>query len=227
MNDFDEFAADYSGCLDRSLRIIGQKHETFIDVKARLLIDLVARRIGDVRNQHLLDVGCGIGLIAQRLTGHVKSYSGIDVSRTSIKNAQHRVPAAAFIHYDGSHIPFEDGVFSLVFAACVAHHIPMGERLNFFVEMARVVKPNGLVVVLEHNPFNPFTRLIVGRCELDTDAILLTAASSRQLLIDCGLKPIEQRYFTFFPFNIGLMTKMEGRLGWLPFGAQYYVAAGR
>ena len=45
--------------------------------------------------------------------------------------------------------------------------------------MRRVVRPGGLLCIIEHNPFNPLTRLAVVRCEFDRDAVLLPALAPR------------------------------------------------
>ena len=53
--------------------------------------------------------------------------------------------------------------------------------------MRRVVRPGGLVCVIEHNPLNPLTRsLAVSRCEFDSDAVLLGASTTRKLMAAGG-----------------------------------------
>jgi hypothetical protein len=88
-----------------------------------------------------------------------------------------------------------------------------------------VVRPGGLVCVIEHNPLNPLTRLAVMRCEFDRDAALLRAGQTRRLLEDAGLRAIDTRYFVLLPWATPLMRRIERRLRNLPFGAQY-VACG-
>ena len=94
-----------------------------------------------------------------------------------------------------------------------------------FAELARVVRPGGLVFVFEHNPWNPVTRAIVRDCPLDRDAVLLTAPETRGLLSRAGLEVVEQRYYLFFPRSLGFLRRFEPWLAWLPLGGQYYVAA--
>jgi hypothetical protein len=80
-----------------------------------------------------------------------------------------------------------------------------------------------MVTILEHNPLNPATRLVVSRCEFDEDAILLGRRESERLLTDAGLAPAETAYILFFPFR----NDFERHLSRLPMGAQYYVASSR
>jgi hypothetical protein len=53
--------------------------------------------------------------------------------------------------------------------------------------------------MIEHNPLNPITRLIVSRTPVDADAILLPAKEGQRLVFAAGLRAIEQEYFLHFP----------------------------
>ena len=88
-------------------------------------------------------------------------------------------------------------------------------------EMRRVVRPGGLVCVIEHNPLNPLTRLAVARCEFDRDAVLLGAGTARKLMAGAGLRQIDSRYFVLLPWEATPARRVEGALSQLPLGAQY------
>ena len=121
-------------------------------------------------------------------------------------------------------MPYSDGAFDLTFAVCVVHHVPRSDWSIFAAEMARVLRPGGLALIIEHNPFNPVTRHVVNRCEFDRDAVLLTARTCRHLMQGAGLKIVEKNYITFIPFQMRGVEQIERRLGWLPLGAQYIVS---
>ncbi len=225
MDRFDRYADEYQDLMSRSVALVGQSHDFFLKLKVRLLLDLVARRIGDSQQARLLDVGCGIGLIERALVGQVGSLYGIDVSQRSVRLATEGTAGATFLHYDGQRLPFADDVFDLTYAVCVLHHVPAAKWSGFVAEMARVVRPGGLALIIEHNPITPLTRLVVSRCELDKDATLLSARRCRKLLRGAGLDIVEQRYFAFIPFSLPGAAHVERGLAWLPLGAQYYLAA--
>jgi hypothetical protein len=105
--------------------------------------------------------------------------------------------------------------------------VPTAQCPRFAAELARVVRPGGLVAVFEHNPFNPLTRWAVQRCEFDRDAVLLSRGRATTVLRRAGLELAERRYIVFLPFGGERMEPLERRLGNLPIGAQYYVAARR
>ena len=137
--------------------------------------------------------------------------------------AAHRNPNVEYVVSHAATFPFADATFDVAFASCVLHHVPRAECAALVAEMARAVRPGGLVIVLEHNPLNPATRLVVARCEFDKDAELLHMQETRALLAAAGLRERERAYILFFPWR----NAFERRLARLPLGAQYYVASSR
>jgi ubiquinone/menaquinone biosynthesis C-methylase UbiE len=125
--------------------------------------------------------------------------------------------------YEGDKLPLEDNTMDIVFASCVMHHLQPKDLTKFTAEMTRVVRPGGLVAIIEHNPWNPLTRLAVSSCEFDRDAVLLTRKTASRLLKDAGLYIQDEAYILFFPLNYGFCRAVESRLRWLPLGAQYLV----
>ena len=173
----------------------------------------------------MLDVGCGIGLAERSLASRVRTVVAGDVSAAMIEEARGLVPEVKFIHLPPRGLPFDDGAFDVQFCYCVYHHVPLHERRAMVAELARVVRPGGLLFVFEHNPYNPVTRKIVRDCPLDRDAVLLAPRETRDLLRGADLEVIEQRYYLFFPKLLGFLRRIEPWLGWLPLGGQYYVVA--
>lgn len=213
-------ASTYSNIIDNAVAFTGQDHDFFIRAKADLLAEMLQAE-GLAGRARLLDVGCGVGLFEKFLAPHVGLIEGVDVSVPSLEQARRANPGVRYTQYDGERLPFESASFDLGFAVCVLHHVPPPKWLTFMAEMRRVVMPDRLVVVMEHNPNNPLTRRLVDRCPLDSDAVLLSAARSRELFIDAGLINVRSRFFLFTPFANPIARWVERGLGWLPFGAQY------
>ena len=222
--DFDDYADQYQDEVRRSISFIGQEVDFFTETKARWLMALAERHVGPLSTLRVLDVGCGVGLTDRYLIGHVGSLEGVDTSAESVRRAARSVPRARYQAYDGGTLPYESGRFDLVFAICVFHHVPPAERPSLAREMARVLRPGGVAAIFEHNPWNPLTRLAVDRCEFDADAILLRRGESARLLTGAGLAMAQQDFIIFAPFRSRLVASAERLLGWLPLGAQYFVA---
>jgi SAM-dependent methyltransferase len=217
---FDSYRSNYRDVVQSSIDFSGLPHSFFMRAKADLLRELIAQRLGPEKPA-MLDVGCGVGSFHPLLRGMVGRLSGIDVSSASIVQARADNGDVDYHAFDGRRFPFDDACFDLVTAICVMHHVAPTEWTNFMNEMRRVVRPGGLVCVIEHNPLNPLTRLAVARCAFDRDAILLGASKARKLMMAGGLREIGARYFLLLPWETKPARRIEGALGSVPLGAQY------
>jgi SAM-dependent methyltransferase len=223
---FDRFRHTYRDDVQRSISFSGQDVGFFTDAKADLLIHVAEAAIGDPTELSVLDVGCGVGLTDSALRGRFGTIQGVDVSEGAVAEAAQTNPWATYRSYDGRSLPFADDSFDLAFAICVLHHIDPPDRAAFAVEMARVVRPGGLAVAIEHNPLNPFTRVAVNRCAFDEGVVLLGRNQARRYLAASDLDPIASPYIIFFPWRARLFRAAERAITWLPLGAQY-IAVGR
>jgi hypothetical protein len=78
--------------------------------------------------------------------------------------------------------------------------------------------------IIEHNPWNPATRVIVSRCPVDENAILLSHGETSKLLAGAGLIPHERQYFLYLPEKLyKAFGSAESLFSWLPLGGQYAV----
>ncbi len=173
----------------------------------------------------MLDVGCGDGLTDQFLTAHPWQLLATDLSSKSVEQAQVRNPGVTYVVGQEDRLPFDDRSMDLCFTICVMHHVPPPMWTPFLREMRRVLKPGGLAMILEHNPFNPLTRLAVNRCPFDADAVLLSNRELKRHLLEAELKPVSTNYFLFTPWE--RLKFLDFVLGWVPLGAQYCAIAAR
>lgn len=217
---FDNYRGNYRDVVQSSIDFSSLPHDFFMRAKADLLRELIARRLGPVKPA-MLDVGCGVGSFHPLLCSMVGRVSGIDVSSASIEQARADNHDVEYRVFDGSSFPFDDGSFDLATAICVLHHVAPDQWPHFINEMRRVVRPGGLVCVIEHNPLNPLTRLAVARCEFDRDAVLLSAGKVRKLMKASGLSAIGTQRFLLLPWEAKSARRIEGAFSKLPLGAQY------
>lgn len=225
--EFDEYRDTYRDEVQKSIDFIGRDHTFFVRVKADYLLELARRELGDPATLRVLDVGCGTGETDTFLAGSFASLEGVDVSEGVIDTARGRNRGVSYSVYDGERLPFDDGSFDLAFTICVVHHVPPDLWRSFMTELARVVRPGGLAVVIEHNPFNPLTRLAVSRCEFDENATLLSRRRAQGLLRAAKLTVQDSRYIIVFPWANPLLTRIERAVHRVPLGAQYAVAGRR
>ncbi len=217
---FDSYRDSYRDVVQSSIDFSGLSHSFFMRAKADLLRELIAERLG-AEKPAMLDVGCGVGSLHPMLRGIVGRLSGIDVSLESIMQARADNPDGDYRAFDGNSFPFDDASFDLVTAICVLHHVAPAARGRLVNEMRRVARPGGLVCIIEHNPFNPLTRLAVARCEFDRDAVLLGAGNARRLLTGSGLRETGASHFLLLPWATKPARRIEAALSKIPLGAQY------
>jgi SAM-dependent methyltransferase len=222
--DYDRYRDRYREELDQAVSFAGASHEFFTRAKAEELVRLARRHLGDPRKLEALDVGCGIGLTDRHLAGRFRALTGTDVSPGVLETAARENPGVRYELAERGRLLFDDGAFDLAFAVCVIQVVPSTERPRFVTELARVTRPGGLVVVFEHNPFNPLTRLVVRRCEFGEDARMLGMAEAERLLGKNGVAPIDRGFLLVFPSRRERVLALERSLRRLPLGAQYYVA---
>ena len=224
--EFDRYSRSYDEEIRKSLPPGARNHDFFTRAKARRLIALARKQLGDPARLSVLDVGCGTGITLGVLASRFQKAMGVDISDKMVDEAKRRVPACEFKAFDGASIPAADGTYDLVYAINVFHHVPPPRRAALVADMARVTKPGGLVAILEHNGRHPLTLRVVNSCSFDADAILLPTGESTGLLQAAGLRDVLARYIIFIPFWDWLSDRIDAWFGWLPAGTQY-LALGR
>lgn len=227
MSGFDAYADSYREEVESSISFSGQSLDHFTRRKAEELVSLAERHLGPTAGLRALDVGCGVGFTDRFLDGSFGQLHGVDVAAEAVERARLNNPAVRYAVSDNSSLPYPDAQFDLAFAICVAHHVEPADRPSWARELARVVRPGGMVALFEHNPLNPLTRLAVSRCPFDEGVELLGPREATDLLTAAGLEPLERRYIVFFPWPRPRATRLEAHMGRLPLGAQHLVAARR
>lgn len=109
---------------------------------------------GQVRATRVLEQGCGVGMYVAALLPHADAVIGIDVEPAYLAQAAAHVPAAQFQLAASEHLPFDDGTFDLILSHEVIEHV-QDDRATA-VEMARVLRPGGRMVIFAPNRLYPF-----------------------------------------------------------------------
>lgn len=96
----------------------------------------------------VLDVGCGTGMLSERLLGAFPScrLAGVDLSPAMVERARARLAGRAEVReVDAERLPFHDGAFDLVVCNDSFHHYPDPDRAAF--QMWRVLRKGGALVL--------------------------------------------------------------------------------
>jgi len=122
---------------------------------SRMIVEMAQIKPGS----KILDVGCGTGdlmLTAQKYAGASGSAYGIDASTEGIKIARNKAEreGSGAIFEVGliEKIPYPEATFDLVVSRLVIHHLPNDLKRRGFKEIYRVLKPGGLLFLVDFKP---------------------------------------------------------------------------
>jgi SAM-dependent methyltransferase len=223
--EFDDYAANYGELVRDPIRDrFADGSAFFFERKWILLAAFLKRRGIRCENTAWLDVGCGQGELLRLGKSSFHRIAGCDVSDQMLSAAR---DLDVTIQQDPERLPYANGEFDLVTAVCVYHHVTVDEmRHKLTAEVRRVLKPGGIFCIIEHNPLNPATRLIVSRIPVDRDARLLNPSLSRKLLTGGGLRILESEFFLYLPERLyHKLNVVESWMKRIPLGGQYAIFA--
>jgi SAM-dependent methyltransferase len=221
--EFDAYATGYHTALDKGLSLSGEDSAFF----ARGRVDWLRQRLAQLGHPAatVLDYGCGTGStvpLLLELPG-VQRIIATDASAALLETAtgEHHDDRVSFVPLS---TPLT-GVADLAYCNGVFHHIAPAHRTSAVAFVARALRPGGVFAFWENNPWNPGTRMIMRRIPFDRDAVMLTPAAARRLLLDGGLEIVGTDFRFYFPAPLRSLRPLEPRLRRLPLGAQYLVLA--
>lgn len=148
----------------------------------------------------VLDLGSGTGLLAERVAATGYGVTALDPSRGMLRQLRRRSPSISAVVASGTALPFPDQSFVLTYCVAVLHHVaePNAVRRTL-VEMARVTRSGGRILIWDHNPRNPYWPLLMRRVPQDTGGErLIPEAEILAGLVAGGARPV-------FSAQLGLM----------------------
>jgi demethylmenaquinone methyltransferase/2-methoxy-6-polyprenyl-1,4-benzoquinol methylase len=130
----------------------------------------VRNQVVDVANvgngSKILDVATGTGQQAFAFANHGYSVIGVDITESMLEIARkhNRQNLVKFQLCDATQLPFEENTFDVTCISFALHDMPPLIRQKVLVEMARVIKPNGVIIIVDYDlPNNRFARTFIYR----------------------------------------------------------------
>lgn len=120
------------------------------------------------RFANALDLGCGLGMLTQRLASVADQVLGLDIAENALVNARDRARHLTNVRFEQADLlaldPSLAGRFDLVVVADVIYYVsPLGDALlaNLAEQIAGLLTPGGLCVLVNHSLFvaDPGSRL--------------------------------------------------------------------
>ena len=129
----------------------------------------------------VLDLGCGSGIPAPVFAPDCDL--GVDIQPAFVRHALGKSPGHRFAVMDGLRLGLADGTFDAVLLSGVIHHLPDVQASQALAEAARVLRPEGRLLMWEDIPARQSWNLI-GRAvhRLDVGGIIRRPEEYARLL---------------------------------------------
>lgn len=125
-----------------------RRHDGYHALLDQLESELVLAYCTD---RHVLDAGCGTGLILQRVQRELRSLVGVDLSGGMLSKARQR-SQASLVQASLTRLPFADASFDAAYSFKVLAHVP--DIQAAVKELGRVVRPGGHLILEFYNPLS-------------------------------------------------------------------------
>lgn len=107
-----------------------------------------------LQDQRVLEVGCGIGALAEQLARAAGSFAAIDLTEYGVRLTKRRLElggldSAGVVQADAEHLPFPDDSFDFVWSWGVIHHSAHTDKCAR--EILRVLKPGGTAKIMVYH----------------------------------------------------------------------------
>jgi len=99
----------------------------------------------------VLEIGCGVGRIAQEIAPHCKSWTGADISANMLAHASSRLQGlknTRLVHLKSAGLnDFAGNSFDVVYATNMLAHLDEMDRWRYVQEAFRVLRPGGRIFI--------------------------------------------------------------------------------
>jgi ubiquinone/menaquinone biosynthesis C-methylase UbiE len=195
---FDALSARYDE------EMAGYVMDVLLVRKTDLMKEWLVRTFGDVSALVGVDIGCGTGGYAARMASSCGRIVALDAAEGQVRQAAHRrATNSAFLTARLPDLPLADGSVDFAYAINVLHHLGSRDLQRLaFREIARILKPGGVLFLHEINTINPLFRFYMGYVfpvlhALDDGSELWLTPQDVEGLTD--MRVVAGEYFTFLP----------------------------
>lgn len=149
MNSQTEFKKNDAASYDN----LAQTFDHFTDQFAQYAVNEIVARLGS-EHQHILDIGCGSGVVALHTAGKhraAKKITGVDLSEGMLAQASEKserrgwTDNLVFEKGDAENLAFDDCSFDAAVSLYAFRHFPNPEKAA--EELFRVLRPGGRAVI--------------------------------------------------------------------------------
>lgn len=168
-------------------------------------------RLAHIRNEKILDVGCGTGALAIRLSKEFphSQISAIDVDPIMLEQAKRKLdtarPQILFQRADVTALPFENEKFDAVVSSMTFHHLSTEAKTTALREIFRILRPGGRLLIIDFGKPVGWVSFIVTHSIHLLDGVENTRVNRQGKLPlyiqDAGFSEVKSAFFRNCPFG--------------------------
>ncbi|MEM1884782.1 MAG: class I SAM-dependent methyltransferase [Candidatus Jordarchaeales archaeon] len=176
-------------------------------------------RVLNGKGKRALDVGCAYGFVVELLSRIGYDAVGVDISSYAVRRGR---KAGLLLEADAGHLPFAGNTFDLVTCFAVLEHLLNLEKA--LREIARVMKPGGIIVVTTPN-INVVAKVLIhvlAREPTETHPSARLPGEWIKTLTNFGFGDVKAKHFLLLPipprlfqryFTVGAHFTLASHIG--------------
>ena len=110
------------------------------------------------KEDRILDLGCGTGIFPKLVGKNYSNYIGVDINKDYVSTAKRENFKFDFAVMDALNLAFKDGIFDVVFAMGLFHHLSDIQCKRVFQQIKKLILNEGKVIIIDavypQNPLN-------------------------------------------------------------------------
>ncbi len=153
-----------------------------------------------LNKKRVLDIGCGTGRWCEFFAQYGADPIGVDLFPKLLSDNKKHFPSVKFSSMSATSLAFKKNSIDFVNAAIVLEIIPNSEKMIAIAEIVRVLRPGGIVFILEPIASNGYQ---------EGASSLLRSDEWKMILKNQGLIIITQRFLHVYPLAAAYQTLIQ------------------
>ena len=191
-------------------KVIEDFWENYFEINKERSVELYLKEFFNKKDffPKMLDLGCGDGRSAEAINTIADTLFCLDSSFSCLsKLKQRNLKNIVAIQGDGKNIPFPDNFFDGIISLSVVEHIPRENLSDFFKEVHRVLKKDGIFLVRNDAWFYGILeklRILPNQCGKVPDVThvsMMTGGTLCKELKKANFEIIKEDHFPFYRFE--------------------------